>query len=515
LPRFQESESRAAEGTRLAALRDVLGMSQRELADEFQVTSGAIAQWETGQRTIPGPVLQLIALYERDLEVATPTHGKGWLESTSNLGVLSGTVMAQAVFASAPPSSIRARLRDRMFEKYVGMASRTRGLTMKWAQLVWGLDPILNPKQREALRRFDSLGPIMSAATAVRIFSEEFGVTPREAFAAWTPTPFASASLGQVHRATLRSGEEVAVKIQHPDALTRLSADLEQLRVLERIAMVFMRNQTPGALYEDASARYTEECDYRIEAAHQKWMRNAVRGDDRVRVPPVFDQWTSQRVLTTGFDNGTTVEAFARRASQAERDRAGEVIWRFYFRTIVESGVFNTDPNPGNFLFGPSSVTFLDFGRVKRVSPEFHEYWKRLVRGVLERNEEDLRRAFVDIGYVKDPSKFDFRHALAVCWTWCAPLLVERFAFTPAFLRHAWAVYAGDTTRSSVDMHPDMTFTPQLMFGLFGLLATLRARSRCRASVLPLLYPDPKDAPAAYTNAELRRFGVLFEDDAS
>lgn len=98
----------------MAALRDALGMTQRELATELQVTSGAIAHWETGQETIPGPVLQLIALYERDLAQAAPARESPWIDRTTDLSVLGGTLMAQAMFASAPPSSIRARVRDRI-----------------------------------------------------------------------------------------------------------------------------------------------------------------------------------------------------------------------------------------------------------------------------------------------------------------------------------------------------------------------------------------------------------------
>lgn len=517
LPRFQEGETRNEEASRLSALREALGMSQRELAAEFQVTSGAIAQWETGQRTIPGPVLQLISLYERDLEKAAPSSSNGaWLDATTNLGVLGSTVIAQAVFASAPPSSIRARLRDRMFEKYVGMASRSRGLTMKWAQLVWGLDPLLSPGQREALRAFDSLGPIMSAATAARVFCEEFGVTPRHAFAEWSPTPFASASLGQVHRAKLASGEDVVVKIQHPDAAAKMDVDLEQLRTLERVALVFMRSQTPGVIHEEMRARYGEECDYLTEAKHQTWMLERLSGDPEARVAEVFDRFTSKRVITSRFIEGQSLDTFARQASQADRDRAAEVIWRSTFETMLEHGVFNADPNPGNFLFGSDYVGFLDFGRVKHMSPEYHAYWKRLFRGVLERDEDDVKRALVDIGYVKEPSRFDFRDALALTWAWCWPCLQDGpFTFTPEYLRHTWDVYAGDTTRSSVDTHPDMAFMPSLLFGLGGICTTLRARVRCRDAILPLLYSSPKDFPKPYSDAELRRYGLVLPASSS
>jgi predicted unusual protein kinase regulating ubiquinone biosynthesis (AarF/ABC1/UbiB family) len=256
-------------------------MSQHELAAEFGVSHAAVGMWEAGKRTIPGPVLQLMALYERDLEETSSSRGSGWVETTTNLGILGGSFLAQFLFASAPPSSIRARLRDQMFGKYVAMASRTRGITLKFAQLAWGLAPLLSPEQRRALRAFDALGPMMTPATAARVFFEEFGVPPRQAFVEWDTQPFASASLGQVHRALLESGEQVAVKIQHPDAAARMASALDHMRRLDRIAMVFLRNQTPGVIHEELRARFLEECDYGIEAEWQRSVRGcsrAIRG---------------------------------------------------------------------------------------------------------------------------------------------------------------------------------------------------------------------------------------------
>lgn len=510
MPRYQATAAaRFAEGGRLAALRDVLGMSQRELADEFQVTSSAIAQWEAGQKTIPGPVLRLISLYERDLEVRTPKRSGNRLESTMDLGVLGATVMANGVFASAPASSIRARLRDRLFSKYVTTAGRSRGLSMKWAQMLWNVAPMLSDAQRAALREFESLGPIMTPAVATRVFLEEFGATPREAFAEWSPTPMASASLGQVHRATLKSGEQVAVKIQHPDAAAKMTADLEQLRMLERVALVFLRSQTPGVMHEEWRARFSEECDYRLEAKNQQRAREIYARDSDLFIPQVFDRWCSRRVITSAFVEGKSVEAFARTASRTDRDRAGAALWRFFGGAIVGSGVFHADPNPGNFLVQRDGrVACLDFGRVKRMSPEFHTHWKRIFRATLERNEDEVKRAIVDIGYLKDPAGFDFGPTLRLLWSWTWPSLVDGpFTFTPEYLKHAWDVYAADTTRASVDFHADTIFLPTIVFGVSGLLTTLRARVDCRAAVVPALYPNG-GAPKPYSADELRRFGL-------
>jgi predicted unusual protein kinase regulating ubiquinone biosynthesis (AarF/ABC1/UbiB family) len=198
--------------------------------------------------------------------------------------------------------------------------------------------------------------------------------------------------------------------------------------------------------------------------------------------------------------------------AKAERDCAGDAIFRFYFQSMTQHRAYNTDPNPANFVFGPSSVTFLDFGRVKRTSTTFAEQWKRMLRATLERNQDDAKRAFVDMGYVKNPATFDFRSVLAICWTWWWPYLVDRpFAFTEAYLRRVWNVFSADTTRGSSDWPADLTFIPLHWIGLAGVLATLRARVPCRDGMVAYLYPGG-NAPAPYSDAELRRFGLVEAD---
>jgi predicted unusual protein kinase regulating ubiquinone biosynthesis (AarF/ABC1/UbiB family) len=487
-------------------------MSQQELADAFQVSHVAIFEWESGKKTIPGPVLELMDLYERDLEETSSSRGSAWLESTSNLAILGGSLVAQVLLGSAPPSSIRARLRDQMFGKYVAMASRTRGLTLKFAQLVWALAPLLSPEQRQALRAFQELGPMMPAATAARVFFEELGVRPGQAFAEWETQPFASASLGQVHRARLKSGEQVAVKIQHPHAAARMTSALDHMRRLDRVARIFMRNQTPGVIHEELRARFLEECDYRIEAEWQRSIHEMFAGDPQIDIPDVVDRWSSRRVLTSRYVEGQTLEVFSGHASQAERDCAGDTIFRFVLNARMQHRVFNADPNPGNFLFGRSSVTFLDFGRVKRMSAAFVEQWERMLRAMFERNEGDAKRVLVDMGYVKNPATIDFRPILATFWTWCWPFLVGGpFTFTEAYLRRIWNVFSSDTTRGSIDVPADMTFVPFHWIGLIGVLATLRARVQCRDRMVAHLYPGGS-APAPYSDAELRHFGLVESD---
>ena len=150
MPRHQGGPTRDDEGARLKRLREALSMSQRDLAKEFQVTAAAIAQWEGGQRTVPGSVLRLMELYEEELpgRAAEPLGDSGisemtWAKRTalSSFSTFSW-VVARGLFGSAPRGSIRRRIRKHAMESYVETSSRLRGLSLKWAQLAWTLQPL-------------------------------------------------------------------------------------------------------------------------------------------------------------------------------------------------------------------------------------------------------------------------------------------------------------------------------------------------------------------------------------
>ena len=118
----------------------------------------------------------------------------------------------------------------------------------------------------------------MSPAAVAQVFLEEFGEPPRKLFAEWSPTPFAAASIGQVHRARLASGEEVAVKVQYPEVVAAIDADLRSAAIFDRLSSLLFRGQERGAFMAELRERFTEECDYRIEAANQEEFRRRWAG---------------------------------------------------------------------------------------------------------------------------------------------------------------------------------------------------------------------------------------------
>jgi predicted unusual protein kinase regulating ubiquinone biosynthesis (AarF/ABC1/UbiB family) len=487
MPRHLHSQDRGEEARRLFELRKALGLSQREMAEEFQVAGGAIAQWESGARTLPGPVLRLIDLYEAELiEAPGPavqhvSPALGWLPRTGSAGAaLAAWVFARSLLPTSTDSTLVQRIRGRSMQRYVLTASRLKGLAMKWAQLAWVLDGLLEEDERAALSLLRDAPPALSPGRAAAVFFEDLGEVPRRCFASWSPVPFASGSVGQVHAAALPTGQTVAVKIQYPGAEALLKTDLRNIGVLDSLSRLFLRAQRPDVLHQEMRQRFLEECDYQLEAANQCEVRRWFADRCDIHVPAVLTELSRRRVLTMEHVEGSTLEEFAAQATQAERDHAGEAIWTFYYRSIFAHGAYNTDPHPGNFLFNPGRVTFLDFGRIKRLSGEYVRLWHRLGRALFARDTATIERVLVELGYVPDPAGFDFRPIRRLLHLWMLPCLTQTaFTFTPAYLRELATAYLSDPTRAQVSFSADMVFLPQLLFGVAGILTKLRATVRC------------------------------------
>jgi predicted unusual protein kinase regulating ubiquinone biosynthesis (AarF/ABC1/UbiB family) len=250
-----------------------------------------------------------------------------------------------------------------------------RGLAAKVGQTLSYVDGIVPEGQRESYER--ALGKLRdatprSAPEAIRrVLEEELGAPVERLFATFDEKPFASASIGQVHRATLDDGRTVAVKVQHPGIASAVESDLENAGVMEGLVTTLgPKGINAKAAYDEVAARFREELDYELEAERQRSFSRLHAGDPTIRIPAVIAERSSRRVLTSELVEGLTFEA-AQAASEDERRAWAETLWRFVFKGNLVGGMFNADPHPGNYLFGPDGrVTFLDFGCVQPIGSE-------------------------------------------------------------------------------------------------------------------------------------------------
>ena len=203
---------------------------------------------------------------------------------------------------------------------------------------------------------------------AVRgVLEEDLGKPLGRAFADFDPEPVAAASIGQVHRAETRDGRQVAVKVQYPGIAEAIHADMTNLKLGLKLLATIAPGIDTAEIATEIRERITEELDYELEAANQREMARVYRGHPFAVVPGVVTSLCRERVLVADFVEGTRFAA-AKERSQAERNRLGEILVRFYLNGPLRHRLLNGDPHPGNSLFlDDGRVAFVDFGFFKHL----------------------------------------------------------------------------------------------------------------------------------------------------
>lgn len=236
------------------------------------------------------------------------------------------------------------------------------------------------------LRRLSELqweAPSMHSTLMRMQFRNEMGKDPEELFAEFEREPFAAASLGQVHRARLKAGEVVAVKIQYPGIDRSIDSDFINFKAM--LSTLRLSREQYGEVWdavEEVRHHFHREVDYRQEAETIEEFQRLLRDRTDVRIPRVYRGLSSTRVLTMEFIQGKHLSHYLRsKPPQAERDRIGERLLDLFFRQAFDFGLLHADPHPGNYLFlEEGRIGMLDFGCSKKFDREFIDEHKKLFR---------------------------------------------------------------------------------------------------------------------------------------
>src|SRR5256714_14924986 len=297
-------------------------------------------------------------------------------------------------------------------ERMVDTLGTMKGAAMKIGQLASFIDTeFLPPEYRELYQ--EKLGTLRTSAPPMpwkkvrKVLDDEWGAPVEELFEDFEEEAAAAASIGQVHRALLPDGRAVAVKIQYPGVAQALRADMQNAGMILRLAKADAPGLDAKAAAEELKERVLEELDYEYEAQNQRAFARGYRGHPFIYVPDVISRLTTERVLVTEWVDGLGFEAI-KELPQQERDRFGEVVFRFCFGSIYHLQHFNADTHPGNYLLmDDGRVAFLDFGMTKRLTPEQIQLEQRALDAAGRDDPEALREALHVLGFVKDPSRID------------------------------------------------------------------------------------------------------------
>jgi predicted unusual protein kinase regulating ubiquinone biosynthesis (AarF/ABC1/UbiB family) len=397
-------------------------------------------------------------------------------------GRLGRFIKLAGVGARASVDMLSTRGSEKVAERAAEVLGNLRGLAAKLGQTASYVDGFVPETHRGIYEK--ALGALRTAAPhssnqAIRALVEaELGRPIDELFQSWSDEPFASASIGQVHRAELPNGQAVAVKVQHPGIDRAIESDLSNVSLLEGfVGVLGPRALNSGAVLEEVKTRFREELDYRLEAERQEQFRKLHADDPSIAIPSVIRERSARRVLTMDLVKGATLEEAAL-ASPELRRRYAETLWRFVFKGNLVGGMFNADPHPGNYLFQPDgSVTFLDFGCIQPIAGHRLEAARDLHRAALRRDEPAFHRAAAVIL----ESKGGTYEAAATAYSRLCfePVFASPFRITPEFASSLVSeiktvkdqLFAKD--KSFVQLPSGMLFMNRLQFGFYSVLARL------------------------------------------
>jgi predicted unusual protein kinase regulating ubiquinone biosynthesis (AarF/ABC1/UbiB family) len=240
-----------------------------------------------------------------------------------------------------------------------------------------------------------------------RVLEPELGAPVRKLFASFDEEPFAASSLGQVHRARTREGDDVAVKVQHPDVAAAIEADLRNIAVVSPILGRLAPGSDARALLAEVRERISDELDYELEAQHQRRLYRRFRGHPHVRVARVHTDLSTRRVLVTEYVDGRGPDEISR-LPEAERDRVGELVFRFFLGMAWRDGIVAGDPHPDNCLLcGDGRLCVLDFGLLRDLEPGYLEGERGIMRTIAAGDPAGVHDGLSTLGYLPDPQAFD------------------------------------------------------------------------------------------------------------
>ena len=311
-----------------------------------------------------------------------------------------------------PEPADLARTHERAAREILAASLQLRGMMIKLCQVVATRADVFPPPFIEILKQCHDRVPAHDFAIVRAVVERELGKPLDAVYAEFDPTPLASASLAQVHRARLHDGREVAVKVQYPEIASLVPGDLASVRRACRVYEFFDPQPIELLPLLDELNKYLQlELDFEREADNADTIRGLFADDPGVRVPEIHREWSGRRVITMELLDGMKVtDLAALEAAGVSRRDLVQNLMSIYVRMILAQGFFQADPHPGNLFVAPDgTITLLDFGLAKDLPEGFGLGLFELMFSMMTQNEAAMIRAFQELGFetkTGDPSTF-------------------------------------------------------------------------------------------------------------
>lgn len=376
--------------------------------------------------------------------------------------------------------------------RIVDTLCKVRGAALKIGQMLSIQDNnLISPQLQAAFERVRQSADFMPIRQMEAVLREELGAEWRQKFVEFESRPFAAASIGQVHAATLSDGMKVAVKIQYPGVADGIESDIKNLLSVLKFANLF-----PDGLFIDSIAHYARkelawEVDYVREAECARRFRELILrsypSSERLYVPLVVDELSTKRVFTSEMIEGVSVDKLIqlKDVAQTAKDSVARRILRLCLAEVFEFGYMQTDPNWSNFYYDPQTdiISLLDFGASREYSREFVDKYMKVIKAAAEQDRQGIVDSSLEIGFLTgyESKLFEQAHIDAVL------ILGEAFSYDGLY------DFGGQTTTRRITelmptmLHHRLAPPPEEIYslhrkfsGIFLMCAKLKAKINCK-----------------------------------
>ena len=408
-------------------------------------------------------------------------------------GILGATLggVASDLIRGRRPDLAQAALTPANALRLAGGLAHLRGAAMKLGQMLSMENGFALPAEVTAiLGQLQANAPAMPPKQLKTVLTAEWGPDWHRQFARFDVQPVAAASIGQVHRARLRDGSDLAIKVQFPGVAESINSDIATLGRLMRMPGVLPRGMEIGPLLEAARAQLHEEADYRREADSLKKFGTKLQGNDAFIIPRLHAEHSTSRVLAMEFVESAPIEALSNAAPDIRNALVSQLI-TLVLREIFDLGFMQTDPNFANYRLAPDGrIVLLDFGATRQISPEIALQYQSLLRAFLAQDRAAIWQQMLKLGYF-GPTQPEARQALIVdlALQASAPLRQDNaYDFMQSSLIEDLAQAGAELGSAREFWHvppADLLFMHRKIGGMFLLAQRLRATIPLR----PLLEP--------------------------
>jgi predicted unusual protein kinase regulating ubiquinone biosynthesis (AarF/ABC1/UbiB family) len=413
----------------------------------------------------------------------------GRLPRMMKMAGLAGSLFADKALGRAADGTISPQAAQRIADAL----GQLKGPLLKMGQAMSYMAEFLPPEVTSILERMQNNVPAMGYFFVSKQVEADLGAPVERFFQSFERKAFAAASLGQVHRAVLKDGTPVAVKVQYPDMDKLVDSDLKTARLLiDGIRLSAGRKYDMSAMFDEARSRILEELDYRREADNAETFGRHFTDFPGVRVPRVYREASGHRVLTLEFMPGRTLsQAVEDGLSQDERNQYGLLLIRMFWEEYFGLGALHADPHPGNYLLHEGSIHLLDFGSIKHLSPTWLDASRLMLQGVIGDDDAVLKAGYEMAGYLHPgdgADKFDLLRTIshllfAIYKEDTFDFGVEGRMGTGMRAMHDYG------ERIGVQLPPDAIFVHRAAGGILATLFRLKTHGAFREILLPRLDP--------------------------